>query len=123
MKLKQLLFILLVTLAVEVKAQDPVFTQYNFVPETINPAFTGTLSAWYGGLVHRSQWPVGFGRIDTEYGFVNGPIDVDGKMGLGLTVLNHREEFTNYNYIQINVAYYYRIDLNYDWKLQLVIAD
>ncbi len=121
MKLKQLLFILLVTLAVEVKAQDPVFTQYNFVPETINPAFTGTLSAWYGGLVHRSQWPVGFGRIDTEYGFVNGPIDVDGKMGLGLTVLNHREEFTNYNYLQINGAYSYRIDLNYDWKLQLGI--
>lgn len=119
MKLKLLLFILLITLSLEVRAQDPIFTQYFFVPETINPAFTGTLAASYAGLIHRSQWPDGFGRIDTEFGFVNGPIDVDGKMGLGLTILNTREEFTNYNYLQFNGTYAYRIDLSDDWKLRL----
>jgi type IX secretion system PorP/SprF family membrane protein len=121
MKFKLLLFTLLLTLTIKVNAQDAVFTQYFLVPETINPAFTGTLAASYAGLIHRSQWPDGFGRIDNEFGFVNAPIDVDGKMGLGLTILNNREEFTNYNYLQFNGTYSYRIDMSDYWKLRLGI--
>ena len=34
MKLKYILIILLVTITLKVKAQDPVFTQYSLVPET-----------------------------------------------------------------------------------------
>lgn len=119
MKLKLVLYIVLVTLSTEVKAQDPIFTQYFFVPETLNPAFTGTLNTWYGGIIHRSQWPDGNRRMDTEYSFANGPVDVDGKIGLGLSVLNHREVFTSYNYIQINGVFAYNVELNEDWKLRL----
>jgi hypothetical protein len=40
--------------------------------------------------------------IDTEYAFVNGPIGPERNMGLGLSILNQREVFTNYNYVQVN---------------------
>jgi hypothetical protein len=38
MKLKFILFIVLTSI-IEMKAQDPCFTQYFLVPETLNPAF------------------------------------------------------------------------------------
>jgi type IX secretion system PorP/SprF family membrane protein len=119
MKLKFILFIVLTSLSItEVKAQDPVFTQYFLVPETLNPAFAGTLITGYAGLIHRSQWPNDTRRIDTEYAFVNGPIGPERNMGLGLSILNQREVFTNYNYVQVNGVYSYNVNLNYDWRLR-----
>jgi type IX secretion system PorP/SprF family membrane protein len=101
------------------QAQDPVFTQFLLVPETLNPAFTGAASSWNAGLLHRSQWPDGNRRIDTQYGFANNL--VDDNIGIGLTVLNHREVFTDYNFFQINGAFSYRVDINRDWRLRLGI--
>lgn len=122
MKLKFVLYLLLTVVSIiKVRAQDPIFTQYFLVPETINPAFTGTLVTGYSGIIHRSQWPNENRRIDTEYAFINGPIGPDREMGLGLTILNQREVFTNYNYVQINGVYSYNVNLNDDWKLRLGI--
>jgi hypothetical protein len=39
-------------------------------------------------------------------------------MGLGLTILNQREVFTNYNYVQVNGVYSDNVNLN-DWRLRL----
>jgi type IX secretion system PorP/SprF family membrane protein len=105
----------------EIKAQDPVFTQFFLIPETLNPAFTGTLVTGYTGLIHRSQWPNENRRIDTEYAFVNGPIGRERDMGLGLTILNQREVFTDYNYLQINGVYSYNVNLNDEWRFRLGI--
>lgn len=105
----------------EVKAQDPVFTQFFLVPESLNPAFTGTLVTGYTGIIHRSQWPNENRRIDTDYGFINTPIGPERDMGIGLTILNQKEVFTNYNYIQVNGVYSYNVDLNDDWRLRLGI--
>lgn len=122
MKLKLVLYMLLTCFTiVEVKAQDPIFTQYFLVPESLNPAFTGTLMTGYTGLIHRSQWPNENRRIDTEYAFVNSPIGREREMGLGLTILNQREVFTDYNYIQINGAYSYNVNLNDMWRFRLGI--
>lgn len=101
----------------EVRAQDPVFTQFLVVPETMNPGFTGAASSWNAGIIHRRQWPEGNRRIDTQYGFANNL--VTDNIGLGITVLNQKEIFTNYNYFQFNGAVSYRIDLNYNWRLRL----
>jgi type IX secretion system PorP/SprF family membrane protein len=120
MKLKLVLYVLLTSFSiVEVKAQDPVFTQFFLIPESLNPAFTGTLVTGYTGLIHRSQWPNENRRIDSEYAFINGPIGTKRNMGLGLTVLNQREVFTNYNYIQVNGVYSYNVDLNDEWRFRL----
>ena len=122
MKLKLVLYILLFSFAnLEVKAQDPIFTQYFLVPESINPAFTGTLVTGYTGIIHRTQWPNENRRIDTEYAFVNSPIGREREMGLGLTILNQREVFTNYNYTQINGVYSYNVNFNDEWRFRLGI--
>src|SRR5665647_1898716 len=102
MKLKLVLYLLLTSMSLmKVNAQDPVFTQFFLIPASLNPAFTGTLVTGYTGLIHRSQWPNENRRIDSEYAFINGPIGTKRNMGLGLTILNQREVFTNYNYIQV----------------------
>jgi type IX secretion system PorP/SprF family membrane protein len=119
MKLRLIICIVLATLSIEVKAQDPIFTQFYLAPETLNPAYTGTLNTWYAGIIHRSQWPDGNRKLNTEYAFLNGPLDEDGKMGLGLTLLNHHEVFTNYNYFQINTAFAYDVELSDYWKLRM----
>ena len=122
MKIKLVLYILLTTFIIEeINAQDPVFTQYLLAPESLNPAFTGTLAGGYTGVIHRSQWPNDNRRIDTEFAFINNPIGPEGEMGLGFTVLNQREVFTNYNYIQFNGAYSYSINLNEEWRVRLGI--
>ena len=69
MKLQFIIVIVLATLSFEVKAQDPVFTQFFLAPEALNPAYTGTLNTWYTGIVHRTQWPDGNRKLNTEYAF------------------------------------------------------
>ncbi|RTL13684.1 MAG: type IX secretion system membrane protein PorP/SprF, partial [Flavobacteriaceae bacterium] len=88
--------VFLVAFSVQVKAQDPVFTQFLLIPETINPGFTGAASAWNAGIIHRRQWPQANRRIDTQYAFANNL--VTDNLGIGITVLNQKETFTNYNY-------------------------
>lgn len=119
MKLKLLLLGLIVALSFEVKAQDAIFTQYFFVPESLNPAFTGTLGAWYTGIIHRTQWPDANKKLTTNYGFINGPIDDDGKISVGLTLLNNHEVFTDLNFFQANGAFAYNIELDGYMKLRL----
>ena len=118
-KLRLFLYMLMILASIEVKAQDPVFTQYMLVPETINPAFTGLANAWNAGILNRRQWPDGNRRMDTRYGYANNM--VTDQLAVGGTVLNHHEEFTNYNYFQLNGAVSYRVELDYDWRLRLGI--
>ena len=117
MKLKFYILLLSVISFIEVKAQDPVFTQFLLLPETLNPAFTGSASSWNAGIIHRRQWPEANRRIDTQYGFANNL--VTDNLALGITILNQKETFTNYNYFQFNGAVSYRVDLNYNWRLRL----
>ena len=116
LKLQSILFIILVLATVHSKAQDPVFTQYSLVPETLNPGFTGFQYNWRAGLIHRRQWPDGNRVIDTDYGFLNKM--VGDHAGLGMTILNQREAFTNYNYLQVNAAYSYKVELDDMWSLR-----
>lgn len=135
MKFKLVLSILLTTFSVvAVKAQDPVFTQYYFVPETQNGAFTGTINTLNTGILHRTQWPDGSRRLDTEYAFFNGSIgnlSEDSRpsdsnlqnIGLGLTILNQHEVFTAYNYTQINGVTSLNLDLdNFSSGLRLILG-
>ncbi|MFY8067033.1 MAG: PorP/SprF family type IX secretion system membrane protein [Flavobacterium sp.] len=117
MKIKIYIVLLFITFFNEVKAQDPVFTQSLIIPETLNPGFTGAASSWNAGIIHRRQWPEGNRRIDTQYAFANNL--VTDNLGLGITILNQRETFTDYNYFQFNGVASYRIDLNYRWRLRL----
>lgn len=117
MKFNIYTLVLLIAFCLQVKAQDPVFTQFLLIPETINPGFTGAASAWNTGIIHRRQWPQANRRIDTQYAFANNL--VTDNLGIGITVLNQKETFSNFNYFQFNGAVSYRIDLDYNWRLRL----
>jgi type IX secretion system PorP/SprF family membrane protein len=117
MNLRLFIFFLLLFSFLEVKAQDPIFTQYMYVPETINPAFTGIANAWNAGIINRRQWPDGNRRIDTRFGYVNNM--VTDQLAVGGTILNNHEVFTDYNYYQLNTAVSYRVELDGEWRLRL----
>lgn len=118
MKLK-LITLLIVLCSFQAQAQDPIFTQYYLVPETLNPAFTGISNAWNAGLVHRRQWPDGNRKMDTQYAYVNNVIS--DEIGLGMTVMNQNEVFTSLNYFKLNAAFSYMVDINYDWHVRFGI--
>ena len=113
----KIIALFIVLCSFQANAQDPIFTQYYLVPETLNPAFTGIANTWNAGLVHRRQWPDGNRKIDTQYAYLN--TIVSDEIGLGMTVLNHSEVFTDYNYFKLNAAISYRVNINYDWRLRL----
>ena len=119
MKLNVRLYISLLVFLVslEATAQDPVFTEFMLVPETINPAFTGIANAWNAGILNRRQWPDGNRRMDTRYGYANNM--VTDQLAVGGTLLNHHEDFTDYNYFQLNGAISYRVELDYDWRFRM----
>jgi type IX secretion system PorP/SprF family membrane protein len=95
-------------------AQDPIFTQYFLVPESINPGFTGFLETTSAGVMHRTQWTSLQYKIDTNYAYASTWLE-NNNSGIGVSFLNHRENFTGYNFLQANVNYAYRIELNYEW--------
>lgn len=101
----------------QAEAQDPIFTQFYLVPETLNPAFTGIANTWNAGIVHRRQWPDGNRKVDSQFGYVN--TMVSDEVGLGMNVMNQNEVFTNLNYFKLNAAFSYKININYDWRLRL----
>jgi type IX secretion system PorP/SprF family membrane protein len=110
------LFIIIITCCFysKLRAQDPIFTQYFLIPETLNPGFSGFMETTYTGIIHREQWPDLNLKIDTDYAFVN-TWNESMNSGFGISVLNQRENITNYNFTQINANYAYRVRINDDW--------
>lgn len=115
MKLKTVIFSIIAGLfSINTNAQDPIFTQYFLVPESINPGFTGFLETTSAGVMHRSQWTNLKYKIDTNYAYASTWLE-NSNSGVGVSFLNHRENFTGYNFLQANINYAYRIELNYEW--------
>ncbi|MEZ4975906.1 MAG: PorP/SprF family type IX secretion system membrane protein [Flavobacteriaceae bacterium] len=101
-------------------SQDPIFTQYFFLPETLNPAFTGFMETTYLGVIHRTQWPSLDLRVDTDYAFAS-TWKERMNSGIGIAIFNSRENVTNYSLTQFNLSYCYRVQLNDDWNLRLAV--
>lgn len=102
------------------RAQDPIFSQHYFVQETMNPAFIGFTETTYAGIIHRTQWPSLALRLDSDYAFINTWFDSKNS-GVGFSVFNQSESFTNYNFSQLNVSYAHGVQINRDWQLRLAI--
>ncbi|MBP6181613.1 type IX secretion system membrane protein PorP/SprF [Flavobacterium sp.] len=114
MRFKLFIIIIACCFYSKLRAQDPVFTQYFLIPETLNPGFSGFMETTYTGIIHREQWPDLNLKIDTDYAFVN-TWNESMNSGFGISVLNQRENITNYNFTQINANYAYRVRINDDW--------
>ncbi|MFD2727785.1 PorP/SprF family type IX secretion system membrane protein [Hyunsoonleella rubra] len=122
MKAKLFFITLLVCFCFKAKAQDPIFTQYFMVPETLNPGFSGFEQATYFGVMHRTQWPHLDLQVDTQYAFLNTWLESsrDG-MGVGFSILNQHETSTNYNHFQFNGNFAYIVSLANDWYFRPAI--
>ncbi len=109
-----LLYMLFLLVSTDVFSQDPIFTQYFMVPQTINPAFTAFTETTSAGALHRSQWPDAKLKINSDYAFFN---TWSEKMnsGLGINLLSQRESFTDYSLTQVNFAYTYRVQISDFW--------
>ena len=114
--MKNILVILLLFIFSEIRGQDPVFTQFYASPTILNPAFAGSRNSTRFSAGYRNQWRGVNSKINTFYasgdGFV-GPIN----SGVGVNLINQKEELTNYSYTQVNLLYSFHIKLNDDWSL------
>ena len=117
LKLFFLSFCLLAYLTAD--AQDPIFSQSNYVQETLNPGFVGfeDNGRLHAGLLSRLQWPNLDLKLTTQHAFINKSFDYgqDLGFGIGANVLWQSEAFSNYNYFQINFIYAHRVNLNGGW--------
>ena len=110
----RIIVILLLCFCKNVEAQDPIFSQYFLIPETLNPSFSGFMETTYAGIIHRTQWPELDLKISTQYGFVNTYNDRMNS-SYGLSILNQHENNTSYNHSQLNFNYAYKVRLDRDW--------
>jgi len=85
------LVIILILLAVnEVRAQqDPMFTQYNFNTQIINPAYAGTWKSLGFLVLGRHQW-VGMEGAPQTYTFSIQSNTKNDKVGLGLNIVSDK---------------------------------
>jgi type IX secretion system PorP/SprF family membrane protein len=116
---KHITVIALVLVGLYANAQDPIFTQSNYIQETINPGFTGfeddeRISA---GLLSRTQWPNLDLKVSTQYFYINKSYENSrsSAYGIGFNFLWQNEAFSNYNFYQANVNYMHRVNLNGGW--------
>lgn len=92
-------------------AQDPVFTQFYASPMLMNPSFAGSGGNTRIGVGYRNQWNGSNYKLSTSYASVDNWIESINS-GLGLSLLNQKEELTNYNFTQINLSYSYHLKLS-----------
>ena len=119
MKFKVIFSILNFVTLYSVKAQDPIFSHYNYVQETLNTGFSGfeDNERIYAGVISRLQWPSIDLKLTTQYAFVNKSFDYGPGLGFGFGVsaIWQYESFNNYNYTQVNANYAHRVNLDSGW--------
>ena len=95
-------------------SQDPVFTQFYNIPESLNPAFAGGGGGSEIGILNRTQWPGLDYSLNSQFFYFDNYIDTYNS-GIELTILNQIETVTRYNFTQINLNYSYQLQLNNEW--------
>jgi type IX secretion system PorP/SprF family membrane protein len=114
--MKNLILILFLFILSEVRGQDPVFTQFYASPTILNPAFAGSRNSTRFSAGYRNQWRGVNSKINTFYASGDGFVGAINS-GVGVNLINQKEELTNYSYTQINLLYSFHVKLNDDWSL------
>lgn len=115
--MRRALFIigLLIFIQHKIFAQDPVFTQFYASPILMNPAFAGSEGNTRIGLGYRNQWTGMNQNLSTYYAAADNFLE-NINSGLGFSVINQKEELTNYNFLQANAAYSLHLQLSENWS-------
>ncbi len=112
--MKKTLIIVLFLFSIKGRAQDPVFTQFFMIPETLSSSFTGGKKTTRAGIIHRTQWPGLNFSINSQFAFVDNWFE-EINCGLGVSVLNHKETSTRYNFTQVNINYAHELQISNEW--------
>lgn len=112
--MRHLLIVLVMILSLKSFGQDPIFSQFFMVPESMNSSFTAGKKSTRAGIIHRTQWPELNFAIHTQFGFIDYWVD-SAKSGFGIKVLNHTESSTGYQFVLGHVNYVHEIQLSSDW--------
>lgn len=102
-------------------AQDPIHTQFFMIPETLSSSFTGAKQSTRAGIIHRTQWPGLNFSINTQFAFVDNWFE-EINSGVGISVLNHKETTTRYNFTQVNLNYAYQFPISESWNVRPSIS-
>ena len=98
--------------------QDPLYTQYMFNTQTVNPAYVGTWESLGFTLVSRNQW-VGIDLAPTTNSFsVQAPVRGE-RVGLGLSVLSDKIGYVDRLGIFADYSYKLRVANNNTWFFKL----
>ena len=87
--MKRIIILILLVSQIKGVAQDPIYTQFFMVPETLSSSFTGAKQSTRAGIIHRTQWPGLNFSINTQFAFVDNWFE-EIKSGVGISVLNHK---------------------------------
>ncbi|WP_343534538.1 type IX secretion system membrane protein PorP/SprF [Pedobacter sp.] len=107
----------------QVKAQQNIqFTQYIFNSLSVNPAYAGYKEEWFGQLGLRSQWSGLEGAPKTGQLSIDGVVDMNKNVGLGLQITDDRLGPQNMTSVYANYAYRLRLDADDTQRLSFGLA-
>ena len=104
-------FILALLDAVELKAQDPQFSQFYASPLYLNPALTGSADRGRVGVNYRNQWP----SLSHSFTTTSAYLDYFSKAaesGVGIIFNEHREGFLDFRSTEIGGLYSYKLEVS-----------
>ncbi len=107
----KLLPVVMLWMAVSVRAQDAQFTQFYASPMYLNPAFTGLTFEHRFVANYRNQWP----GVKTAYQTAMVTYDynmTDLNSGLGFTVMQDRSGTAGLTHTQVGACYSYHFKIN-----------
>jgi len=114
---KGILMIIIITGSLTLKAQqDPMYTQYMFNTQTINPAYAGTWESFSFMVLGRQQWAGLEGAPQTYTFSMQAPLKNE-RIALGLNLINDVVGLEKRFYMFGD--YSYLLPINEDMKLRL----
>ncbi|WP_420388569.1 type IX secretion system membrane protein PorP/SprF [Roseivirga sp.] len=103
--------------SVDLKAQDPQFSQFYASPLYLNPALTGSTDRGRVGVNYRNQWP----SLSHSFTTISAYLDYFSKAaesGFGFIVTEHKEGFLNFRSNEIGGLYSYKMQVSSDVVLR-----
>ena len=104
-------FVFSVISLVELRAQDPQYSQFYAAPLYINPGFTGTSGYTRFGVNYRNQWP----NLDASFNTFSFYADhylQNINSGIGLIVTTDQAGTVGLNSTNLGLSYAYQIRLS-----------
>ncbi|MCK5704183.1 MAG: PorP/SprF family type IX secretion system membrane protein, partial [Cyclobacteriaceae bacterium] len=102
------IFLILLGLAMKVKAQDPQFSQFYAAPLYLNPAFAGSSELARVGINYRNQWPSYPTNFVTYSGYFDYYFD-DYNSGVGLLLMSDVEGLAGLKTHSVALQYAYQL--------------